>query len=63
VVHLESLIQGVVVIHLSFTLVVPPSIQQTIAKNLEDISIVCEFLDVFPGDLLGMLPDQDVHDQ
>jgi hypothetical protein len=32
----------------------------TVAQNLEDIPVACEFLDVFPEDLLGMPPDRDV---
>jgi hypothetical protein len=30
------------------------------AKSIADISIVCEFLDVFPNDLLGLPLDRDV---
>jgi hypothetical protein len=37
-----------------------PSVHHTTAQNLEDISVACEFSDVFPEDLLGMPPDQDV---
>jgi hypothetical protein len=29
-------------------------------KSIADISIVCEFLDVFPDDLPGLPPDRDV---
>jgi hypothetical protein len=32
----------------------------TIDIKLEDIPIVCEYPDVFPDDLPGMLPDQDI---
>jgi hypothetical protein len=32
----------------------------TVTQNLEDIPVACEFLDVFPEDLLGMPPDRDV---
>jgi hypothetical protein len=28
--------------------------------NLEDIPVVCEYLDVFPDDLPGMPPDRDI---
>ena len=28
--------------------------------SIESVSIVCEFLDVFPADLLGMPPDRDI---
>jgi hypothetical protein len=30
------------------------------AKSIADIPIVCEFSDVFPNDLSGLPPDQDV---
>jgi hypothetical protein len=30
------------------------------AKSIDNISVVCEFPDVFPDDLLGLPPDQDV---
>ena len=32
----------------------------TLAKAIEDILVVCEFLDVFPDDLPGLPPDRDV---
>jgi hypothetical protein len=34
--------------------------EDTVAQNLEDIPVACEFSDVFPEDLPGMPPDQDV---
>jgi hypothetical protein len=40
--------------------VVPPSIHHTAAQNLENISVACEFPDVFLEDLPGMPPDRDV---
>jgi hypothetical protein len=30
------------------------------AKSINDIPVVCEFLDVFPDDLPGLPPDHDV---
>jgi hypothetical protein len=33
------------------------SVQQLDGKPLEDIRVVCEYLDVFPDELLGMPPD------
>ena len=30
------------------------------AKSAEEVPIVCEYPDVFPKELLGMPPDQDV---
>jgi hypothetical protein len=40
--------------------VATPSVRHTTAQNLGDISVACEFPDVFPEDLSGMPPDQDV---
>jgi hypothetical protein len=57
VVHLESPIQGVAVLQLSLTSVVPPF---NLSYHCPIISVVCEFLDVFPDDLSGMPPDRDV---
>jgi hypothetical protein len=36
------------------------SAHHTVAQNLEDILVACKCLDVFPEDLPGMPPDQDV---
>jgi hypothetical protein len=36
------------------------SVQQLDGKYLEDIRLVCEYLDVFPEELPGMPPDRDV---
>jgi hypothetical protein len=36
------------------------SVQQLDGKALEDIRVVCEYPDVFPVELPGMLPDRDV---
>jgi hypothetical protein len=40
--------------------VATPSVHHIAAKNLKDIPVACELPDVFPEDLLGMPPDQDV---
>ena len=32
----------------------------TSVKEIRDIPVVCEFLDVFPEDLPGLPPDRDV---
>jgi hypothetical protein len=47
-------------LQLSSVPVATPSVHHTAAQNLEDIPVACEFLDVFPEDLPGMPPDQDV---
>jgi hypothetical protein len=36
------------------------AVHHTIAQNLEDIPVACEFPDVFSEDLLGLPPDRDV---
>jgi hypothetical protein len=36
------------------------SAHHTVTQNLEDISVACEFPDIFLEDLLGMPPDQNV---
>jgi hypothetical protein len=30
------------------------------AKSVEEVPVVCEYLDVFPEELQGMPPDRDV---
>ena len=35
-------------------------VNQLEGTRLEDIRVVCEFPDVFPDDLPGMPPDQDI---
>ena len=32
----------------------------TVVKEIRDISVMCEFPDVFPDDLPGLPPDRDV---
>jgi hypothetical protein len=59
-VHLDSPVHGSTTLQLSLPLVVPPSVHHTVAQNLEDIPVVCEFPDVFPEDLPGLPLDQDV---
>jgi hypothetical protein len=36
------------------------SMQQLDGQSLEDIRVVCEYLDVFPKEIPGMPPDRDV---
>jgi hypothetical protein len=33
---------------------------EAIVQKIQDILVVCEFPDVFPEDLLGLLPERDV---
>jgi hypothetical protein len=37
-----------------------PGAYVSIATNLEEIPVVCDYLDVFPDDLLGTPPDRDI---
>jgi hypothetical protein len=60
VVQLESSLYDTLVLQLSVIPMATPSVHHTTAQNLEDISVACEFPDVFPKDLLGMPPDRDV---
>jgi hypothetical protein len=59
-VQLTTLAHGMVTLQLSSLTTVAPSVQHTTAQNLEDDPMACEFLDVFPKDLSGMLPNRDV---
>jgi hypothetical protein len=59
-VQLESPGHGVVTSRLASLPDAAPSVQHTIILNLEDIPVVCEFPDMFPGDLHVMLLDRDV---
>jgi hypothetical protein len=60
VVQLDSPVHGIHVPRLSSISTVTPSVHHTATQSLEDISVACEFLDIFPEDLSGMPLDQDV---
>jgi hypothetical protein len=60
VVHLDSPIHDIDVLRLSSSSIATPSVHHTATQNLEDIPVAYDFPDVFPKDLLGMPPDQDV---
>jgi hypothetical protein len=51
-------------IQMSIPVVVPvkPSgqVDEAIVQEIQDIPVVCEFLDVFPEDLPGLPPERDV---
>jgi hypothetical protein len=59
-IHLDSPVHGLTTLQLTLPSVPITSIHHTTAKNLEDISVVREFPDVFLEDLLGLPPDRDV---
>jgi hypothetical protein len=59
-VYLDSLIYGQVTLHLPVVVCLKASIHHTMAKIIEKILVVRDFLDVFPDDLLGMPPKRDI---
>jgi hypothetical protein len=60
VVQLESSLYDTQVLQLSVIPVATPSVHHTIAQNLEDIPVACEFPDIFSEDLPVMPPNRDV---
>jgi hypothetical protein len=60
VVHLDSPVHASTTLQLSPPSIAPPSTHHIAAQNLEGIPVACEFPDVFPKDLPGMPPDQDL---
>jgi hypothetical protein len=60
VVHLDSLEHGSVTLQLASTPVPAALAHNTVAQNLDDIPVACEFPNIFPEDLPGMPPDRDV---
>jgi hypothetical protein len=56
-VHLESPTHDSVVLKLLPPISMASALHHTIAQNLEDIPVACEFPDVFLEDLPGMPPD------
>jgi hypothetical protein len=59
-VHLESPTHGSVSLRLPSPTSIASALHHTVAQNLEDILVACEFSDVFLEDLPGMPPDWDV---
>jgi hypothetical protein len=57
IVHLNSPEHGNVTLQLASTHVPTASVHHTLAQNLEDIYVGCEFPDAFPEDLPGMPTD------
>jgi hypothetical protein len=58
--QLDSLVQGITVLQLSTHPVTAASLYHLAAPSLEDIPVVCGYLDVFLDDLPGMPSDRDV---
>jgi hypothetical protein len=57
-VYLDSPIYGKVTLHLPVIIHIKESEHHTVAKSIEEIPVVQEFLDVFLDDLLGMPPER-----
>jgi hypothetical protein len=58
--QLDSLVHGITVLQLSSPPVTTSSLHHLTAPSLEDISLVCEFSNVFSDDLSDIPPDRDV---
>jgi hypothetical protein len=59
-VYLDSPIYGKVVLHFTVVVHFKASMHHTVAKSIEEIPVVREFLDVFPNDRPGMPPKRDI---
>jgi hypothetical protein len=59
-VRLDSPIHGITILQLVAHLVIASSLHHLAAPSPEDIPVACEYPDVFPDDLPGMLPNWDV---
>jgi hypothetical protein len=59
-VHLDSPDYGNATLQLALTPVTSAAMHHTVAQNLVDIPVACEFPDVFPKDLPGMPLNRDV---
>jgi hypothetical protein len=59
-VHLDSPVYGMVILHLLMTSRIKASLHHVVELKLEDIHVVQEFLDVFPDDLPGRPPKRAI---
>jgi hypothetical protein len=59
-IRLDSPIYGKVTLLLPVVVCIEASVHHAVAKSIEEIPVVWEFLDVFPDDLLGMPPERDI---
>jgi hypothetical protein len=57
-VHLDSPVYGVVVLHLPLVSHIKAFLHHVVELKLEDLHVVQDFLDVFPDDMLGMSPER-----
>ena len=60
VIQLNSPTNGPMYIHLSQHEIPTGAVYHLEAKTLEEILVVCEYLDMFPEDLPGMPPGRDI---
>ena len=59
-VHIKSSLHGSMTLNLMDHMSLTHTVNQVEGKNLADIPVVCEYLDVFPEDLPDMPPDHSV---
>jgi hypothetical protein len=59
-VYLDSLIYGKVALHLLVIVRIKAYVHHTVAKSIEEIPMVREFLDVFLDNLPRMPPERDI---
>jgi hypothetical protein len=56
----DSLVYGMVTLHLPIIICLKASVHHTVAKSIEGILVVQEFPDVFSDELPGMPPGRDI---
>jgi hypothetical protein len=59
-IKITSPVVGVSTLYLPLRESMDPSAYVSVATNLEEIPVVCDYLDVFPDDLSGMPPDRNI---
>src|SRR5688572_28629147 len=59
-VEINSPTQGATTLYLPTHICTNSSAYAMLQSKLEDIFVVCEYLDVFPDDLPGLLPDRGI---
>ena len=59
-VHIKSSIHGSMTLHLGSRKSLASNVNHTEDKSLAEISVVCEYPDVFLNDLPGMPPDRNI---
>ena len=59
-VHIKSSIHGSMTLHLGSRKLLAFNVNHTDDKSLAEISVVCEYPDVFLNDLPGMPPDRNI---